>query len=388
MTKIPRYNFLDLYRGLFVLLMIEGHTIRTVLEGTEMTTRFFDIHEMIHGVTGPGFLFGAGFAFAIATLRRWDFLRSLNVPFLRRTWRAMLLILVGYALHLPYYSLSKLINDSVPWQLDEFFAFGVLQCIGFTLLGLRIQLFVLKEETPFLITTGTILFLTIFGSPLLWTPVINESLPRFIAQGLNGLSGSHYPLFPYSGYMLAGVLVSWLFIRQSAAGEEQSFMRRLALSGGGLILLSLILSNFFMTPTIARIPYASRPGIMAMYLGILCVLMSTLWYLENVVISKEGSAPMKPAWLVLAGLESFFLYITHLIVVYGWIFNPRINLRYFWENQFSWFESFLAFVVVSIILIVAAKFWRHLKREHPVMMLGLYWWMAITFMYYFITNPF
>ncbi len=310
MTKIPRYNFLDLYRGLFVLLMIEGHTVRTVLDNAGRATRFFDIHEMIHGLTGPGFLFGAGFAFAIATLRRWDFLRSLNVVLLRRVWRAILLVLVGYSLHLPYYSLSRLVNDSAPWQLDEFFAFGVLQCIGFTLLGLRVLLFVIKEETPFLVATGVVLFLAVFGSPLLWTPTINESIPRFFAQGLNGLAGSYYPIFPYSGYMLAGVLVSWLFIRKSAAGEEESFMRGLALTGGGLILLSLVLSTFFMTPTIIGIPYASRPGVMAMYLGILCVLMSALWYLEHVVINREGAGPMKPAWLVLAGLESFFLYIT------------------------------------------------------------------------------
>jgi len=387
-TKIPRYNFLDLYRGLFVLLMIEGHTVRTVLESASKATRFFEIHEMLHGLTGPGFLFGAGFAFAIATLRRWDILRSLNVQFFRRVWRAILLILVGYSLHLPFYSLSKLVSNATPQHLDEFFAFGVLQCIGFTLLGLRLLLFVIKEEAPFLLATGLVLFLTVFGAPLLWTSGVNEAVPRFIGQGLNGLYGSFYPFFPYAGYMLAGVLVSWLFIRRSATGEEEAFMRRLAISGGGLILVSLVLSTFFMTPTIVEIPYAARPSVMTMYLGVLCLLMSGLWYLENVVINRKNAGPMKPAWLVQAGLESFFLYITHLFVVYGWIFNPRINLRYFWEDQLSWSESLVVLVVVTFVLVIVSRGWRYAKRGHPVIMQGIYWWMGITFVYYFITNPF
>jgi uncharacterized membrane protein len=135
-----RYRFLDLYRGIIVLFMLEGHVIRELLSADIKATYLFSLHEIFHGVTAPGFLFGAGFTFAIATQRRWEQSLTFTPGFFRRVWRALLLILIGYALHFPFLSLQKTLNEATSTQWNTFLLFDVLQCIGIGLLLLRLLL--------------------------------------------------------------------------------------------------------------------------------------------------------------------------------------------------------------------------------------------------------
>lgn len=368
--------------------MIEGHTIRTVLESSFRSSTWFDIHERIHGITAPGFLFGAGFAFAIATLRRWEFLTSINNLFLRRVWRVIIIILVGYVLHAPYYSLSKIIRHASDAEINTFLAFGILQCIGFTLLGLRILLLVVKEEKTFLFVSGFLVLGIIFGTSFIWNERVNQALPVFISQGLNGLYGSIFPLFPYAGYMILGVIVSWLFIKHSQNDNEDQYMKYLALSGIGLILFSLIISRIELSGGEITLPHPAQLPVFNLRLGILFLMMSGLWFFENHIVHMGRLSFWMPQWLIISGIESFFLYVIHLLVVYGWIFNPWINLRFFFLESLSILESISAFILLTILLVWLAKGWRYVKREHPVLMQGLYWWIGGTFTYYFLTNTY
>ena len=123
MISPARYTFLDLFRGLFVLLMVEGHLLRAVLEEGSRSSSVFQIHEILHGITAPGFLFTSGFALAIASHRKRNELQSLAPALGRRLWRGVALLLLGYALHIPYWSLTKTLAASTAEQWSAFVAF-------------------------------------------------------------------------------------------------------------------------------------------------------------------------------------------------------------------------------------------------------------------------
>ena len=114
--------------------MIEVHIFNAFLIPDLKQTGWFDALTFINGLVAPAFLFVSGFAFQVSSGSKLQEMRRLTLPFWKKVSRIISFILIGYALHLPYYSLSKVLNRSTPAQLQGFFAVDVLQCIGVGLL--------------------------------------------------------------------------------------------------------------------------------------------------------------------------------------------------------------------------------------------------------------
>ena len=388
MNQQPRYAFLDLYRALFVVLMVEGHVVRGLLDVSAHSGFGFDLHEMLHGITAPGFLFGAGFAFAIATQRRSQQLQTLTPHFLRRLWRAVQLILIGYALHLPYFSIEKTFTQATPQQWLDFLNFGILQCIGVGLLLLRLLYLMLKTDARFLSAIGILIVLTVYVTPVLWSQEISASLPQVLGMAVNGLQGSFFPLFPFVAFLLSGVFVSWIFLRAAQTEREHLVMRwlpvaGLVLIGGGFVLdflpfQSYASYNFWFT----------SPNYFWIRLGVLLLLMSGFWYLETSLGRHPSSVLWKPQWLVTIGIESFFVYIVHLVLVHGWLTNPGFDLETLIGPTLGWFSSLVIAAGLIAVLAALASGWRFLKRSHPPILQGLIWWFWFMFLYIFLRNPY
>ena len=388
MNPTPRYVFLDLYRALFVMLMVEGHVVRALLDGSVRAGAAFQIHELLHGITAPGFLFGSGFAFAIATQRRSTQLQSLSPAFFRRLWRALQLILIGYALHLPFFSFEKTFTQATGPQWLSFLNFGVLQCIGVSLLLLRLLYLTLRTDSRFLTAIGALVLVTVYATPLAWTAGPAPSVPKVLAMAISGTGGSYFPLFPFLGFVLCGTFVSWIFLRAAQAERERSVMRWLPIVGLFLIAGGAVLNALpFRTYATYDFWYTS-PNYFWIRLGILLLLMSGFWHLETSFGRRPESTLWKPAWLVTIGIESFFVYILHLIILHGWLTNPGIDLETIIGPTLGYVSSLAVAVALIGLLAVLATGWRFLKRYHPVVLQGLIGWIWFMFLYIFLTSPF
>lgn len=387
MSKPQRYRFLDLYRGLIVLFMLEGHVLRAVLLAEEQREGWFTLHEIFHGVTGPGFLFGAGFAFAIATQRRWDQLLAFSPAFFRRVWRAILLVVIGYLLHVPYFSLNKTFRNPSPQEWDAFLAFDALQCIGLALIVLRLLLATLRSERLFIQSILILLFGVVYATPVLWDPELSGGFPRLFSQAFNGLNGSFFPIFPNMGFLLAGTLVAWYFLRKAADGGEQAYVKNLSVFGVMLILVSLVLDRIPVSMYPVYDFWYTSPNFFWMRLGILLLLLSGLWFLENAVAHRDRHDFWMPKWLITLGVESLFVYIAHLILLYGWVVNPGENVTALWGLKLNLFPSVAVSMAFLVSMVVLAWGWNYERKHHPVVMQGLYWWIGSVFLYYFAKNP-
>lgn len=388
MSKPGRYEFLDLYRGLVVVFMLQGHVFRALLEPSAQATEAFRLHEIFHGITAPAFLFSAGFTFAIATQRRWDELIRFSPAFFRRVWRAILIVLMGYALHLPYFSLTKTLTEATDAQWREFLAFNVLRCIGLTLLFLRLLLVVLRSERRFLFATGFSAVLIVAMTPLVWDQRVEQMLPPAVAMAVSGLSGSYFPLLPNSAYLLGGTLISWQFLRYAQEGREQQFMRWLLLSGILLIGVGFLFDAIPCTIYPYSDFWTTSPTYVLIKFGTLSAALSLLWFFENRLTHQAVRDIWMPRWLTTLGIESLFAYVVHLILLYGWAPHPSFNMEAFWGMQLSPFEAFLAFVGLTLLIVGLSLGWHWLKRNHPILMQGLYWWVGITFTVEFITREY
>src|SRR6185436_5485136 len=107
-----------------------------------------------------------------------------------RLLRFASLIAIGYALHLPYFSLRKTWNEASPNELKALLQSDVLQCIGVTLLLLQIAVLLLKKRKAFewIIASGAAI--VIFSAPLMWSARLAGSLPVALASYLTPENGS------------------------------------------------------------------------------------------------------------------------------------------------------------------------------------------------------
>ena len=378
-----RHRFLDVYRGIIVLLMIEGHVVRELLAAAHQNSGVFRAHELLHGITGPGFLFGAGITFGLSAQSRWGDFLTVSPALARRIRKIFLLLGIGYALHLPFFSLSKMLAEATPADWRAFWNFDVLQCIGFSLLILQATVMVIRRERWFVIAIVALMLTAMYSAPPLWAHT--DSLPAFLSYALTGTEGSIYPLVPYSAFLFAGALVSYEFLRFAKAGREAAFVQRLAGAGGAAIILGIALDALPFHTYPAYDYWLTSPNFLLIKLGGICLLMSAAWMFHR-AFEAENSSPIL-RWVVVVGVESLFVYVVHLIVLYGSVLNPELGIRELLTNT-GWVEALAAAAVFTGLMIGLARFWNFLRTEHPVLKTGLSWWMGIMFTLEFITRQY
>jgi acyltransferase len=368
--------------------MLEGHVLRELLAPEIKSAPFFEFHELFHGVTAPGFLFSAGFTFAIATQRKWGEVVRFSYGFFRRVWRAVTLILLGYALHLPYFSLRKIYSDASAAQWNAFLIFDVLQCIGFGLLTIRLILIVLRKENLFIGTLIFLLLAIVYSTPFLWTAQLSDTLPGVLVLAVNGLQGSIFPLFPFAGFFLAGTCISWLFLRAVQYKREKVFIKTLMAAALVLIVAGITLDKLPFRTYTGYSFWTTSPNYFWIRLGILFLMLGGLWHLEEYFAAHGRLAAWMPKWLVVLGIESLFVYILHLIVLCGWVINTEFNLRFLWGGKLNLIEAVLVFAGLTLAMIFASAVWRYMKKFHKVLMTGIFWWIGFCLVWSLFMNPY
>src|SRR6187200_996591 len=222
--------------------MIQGHVFDALLSPLVKSASWYYIHDFFHGFIAPMFLFASGVAYAVATLRSWEQHTVWDERVRRRMGKFLGLIAIGYALHLPYFSLWKTVNEATSLQTKSMVQVDALQCIGVTLLLLQLAVLFLRDTGYFVRAVAAGAALVILGSPILWSLSLAGTMPMGIAAYFNSESGSWFPLFPWSAYIQCGVLFGYFFLKaKDHRGRVRMVLGYAALSAG-LASLALIAS--------------------------------------------------------------------------------------------------------------------------------------------------
>ncbi|MDH3268002.1 MAG: DUF1624 domain-containing protein [Ignavibacteria bacterium] len=355
MKEKVRYTFIDLLRGWAIIIMIEVHVFNAFLIPELKHAGWFGILTFVNGLVAPAFLFVSGFAFQVSSGSKLQDMRKLKFPFWKKVSRIFSIILIGYALHLPYYSLSKVINRSTPSQLQSFFAVDVLQCIGVGLLILfAIRLLIHSDK----IYHHTLIVLTLFVliiSPFFWKIEFANYFHPIIANYFNRLNGSLFPIFPWINFILVGAIFAKYFVDAVGKGNEKKFINRTAIIGL-IILLSghLFYSGLFPGYLTSIIP---NPIFFVERLGYVIVFAALCWY-----YNRWRSA--KKSFVLDASRESLLIYWLHLITIYG-MFWGRKSFTSLIGQTLNLFESIAATLILMIAMILVAKLWGWIKMKSP-----------------------
>lgn len=362
-----RYHFIDQFRGWAVVFMIETHAVNAFLLPELRSSAAYEALNFFNGLIAPSFLFIAGFAFAIKAGRSWEeFLRP-GRAFRRQLLRCLQILLAGYLLHVPRFSLPFLFRTLKWGEKNVFWGADVLHAIAVSLLLMLV--FIPLWRRPgryfaFLAAAGVAASLL---TPLLFSLPVETRLPWAVSGYIKRLPYSQFPLFPWMGYAFLGGAVSWLWQESGPGGGQERFFRLLPLAGLSLVAAFLVIALQPLAPVALGSFNPAKPVFFFLKLGLVVMLLSLMWRLEQ----KAGE---RPVLVTRIGQESLPAYAFHIAVIFGGFFGPfGHSLAFLIGKTRSWPEALALSLALILVTGALALAWHRLKKSRPVLAKWVFW---------------
>lgn len=376
--RLERIQFLDFMRGFAVIVMIVGHSIDAVLSNEARESGLFALYTFCRGFTAPMFLFVSGCAFAIATEKRWVEFRTPGRVVSRRFLKILLLFTLGYGLHLPYFSLRKIIVDATQADMMLLFQVDVLHCIAASMLILQILILITRTEQRFAIITLGMAVLMVIATPLVWSVDFGKTVSPLVAPYFNEQQPTLFPLFPFAAYLFLGVVVGHFFLVAYRAHRERAYFERLFIASVIVAVCGYLLMLFPVTVYPPHDFAKANPSWFLMRVGIIVTITSGFFFVRRI--------PQKAAFhLTVLGQSSLFVYVTHLLVVYGSAVNN--GLAQFIGHTLSLTGTLAVVLGVLLCMIMCVHVWRYVQNQHLTLARTAQILLAGTMMFLFVARP-
>ena len=347
-TRAHRVVFVDLGRFLALAFMLYGHTVDALLDPAYREGAWFEVWQFQRGLTSSLFLLLSGFAFSVATVRRWGEYQWASPALVRRVRRFGLFVLLGYALHMPVSRLADLPAASAE-QWQALLAVDVLQLIGVTYL--IVQGLVLLTRTPQrFLAASLVLGLVVVGVTPLVRGLDWSWLPAPLAAYFTPATGSLFPLFPYAAHILLGAALGQIYAGWGASRLLEFAGRALVAPGAVLAAASVAAPALFgasMSSSLVQV--ALRLGTCLLILALVAYASRRIERLPRVVSAMAQ--------------ETLLVYFVHLCLVYGSIWNA--GLSQWTGNALGPGGTATAVVVLLAAMAALGWSWHWVKRTRP-----------------------
>jgi uncharacterized membrane protein len=334
--------------------MLYGHTTSALLAPRFQVGRWFDIWQFQRGLTSSLFLLLGGFAFSIATSRRWTSHVRLSPAWFKRIRRFALFVVLGYALHLPASQLADLPHVSADrWR--AFLAVDVLQLIGVSFILIQLLVFVTRTRRAFMFATLLLAAIAIFATPAVWTVDWSRVMPPFAAAYMSQATGSQFPLFPWMGFTLLGAGLGQLYARWGAS-DLSAFARRALIAPGVLLVIAGNLLKAREAAWFGAGSGAFVPAEVMLRIGACLIILATFAHLSRRINRL-------PHIFGAVAQESLLIYFVHLCIVYGSVWNPGLVQLYGPTRTPG--QTVVLVVVVVGSMAALAYYWNGFKHVRP-----------------------
>ena len=355
-----RIEFIDLLRGWAVIVMIETHVFNATLTADCIDGPLFQVIKFINGLVAPAFLFASGMAYAVTTRRKINDYLSFGRPLFRQLGRLLLVLFIGYSLHIPKFNYFHLRYEAQEPAWPVFWQADVLQCIAASLLFLQLLLLIVRSERRLYAVTAGVAVLALFAAPVMWGIDFWNVLPVPLAAYMNGLHYSLFPLFPWSAFLFAGAIAGYVYLRARDAAQDRPEGDPVGRSMKRSVLFAAILiaASFLLHPLAARIYptydyWLFSPSFVLLRLGMVLMLCAGMYAFERM---KGVSAS---SFVALMGRESLLVYATHLLLVYGkfgsFTFADRV------QRSFGYPAAIFTTLILVGAMYLLARAWAGVK---------------------------
>jgi uncharacterized membrane protein len=353
MAKSQRYAFLDVLRAIAVIWMIQVHVTNVFLDTELRSGWFFTLLNISNGFVAPTFIFCAGGGLWIALSRKGAQYLALDPSLWQYLKRLAYILFWAYVLHMPAWSLVEM--TTLPTDvLFTGFQVDVLQTIVYSSLFAVATFFLMRDLSRTSWTLAGLCVIIWLTTAMVWKSDLLLALPAPIAIMVSPPPASPFPLIPWSAYLFAGLITMQFFMRS----ENK---QRLALwyVGVGLLLPALIFSlrGFEGGLPWSDLWWSASPGSQVFRICGILFLWGLLYLNEERLRSGRVGR-----FLQEMGTESLFLYLSHLLIVYGQL--PDV-LRAFGFTSYGYGSVVVIWIGVTLPLLAVMHWWHRLKAERP-----------------------
>lgn len=356
MNQKNRALFIDLLKGLALIIMIEVHVVNTLLTPALRETWWFTYLNFINGLVAPSFSFASGLVFVLSLQKGIEQLRTFGKEFWRKVSRIGLIFFVGYSLHIPYYSLTKILANPTQANLDSLYTVDILQLIATGLIFLLLARIFIKSENRFYNFSLIVTAIVLIVSQITWNIDFTQYMPLFFANYFNKMHGSLFPGFPWWAFVFSGAYVAKYYIKAKQDKTEREFAKKLIIIGTTFYLISVVVQYLLFPTQLANI--RPNPFFFFERFGIILFSLGIFWfYLQN----KENYKSL----ILDVSRESLLIYWVHLQLIYREFIGGKSIIQLSGQN-YNLLQCFIVTAVLIVLMLALAKVWSNLKNRYPV----------------------
>lgn len=330
-----RRTYLDVLRGVAVLVMIEAHVIDSWTRAADRHTRAFGESLILGGFGAPLFLFLAGIAVAMSggskARRSGDATAAMHAV----QKRGLQIFLLAFVFRFQSFVLSH----GQAWTLLKV---DILNVMGLSIIG---------AATIWGCIAGTRRRLAAFAigtAIFVWlTPVVRSvgalaPLPDWLEGYLRPIPGlTNFSIFPWTAFVMAGAFAGVLLDEARAPDADRRL--NLAFGGGGLLLVLLAYQASFLPPLDERSRFwTTSASFFFIRLGLMIAALAFAYLWE-----RRPKAGTRWSPLQVLGRSSLFIYWIHVEMVYGLVSLPL-------HGAFTLAGAWGALIVFSVLMVLAA----------------------------------
>ena len=352
MASSQRYAFLDVLRGIAVLWMIQVHVTNVFLDSALRSGRFFTALNISNGFVAPAFIFCAGAGLWIALSRKGQDYLTWSPAFWKYLRRLAYILMWAYVLHMPAWSFTEMLSMHGS-ELLTGLQIDVLQTIVYSSLMVVTVFFItrtLSRTTWVLAATSVLLWAT---TAVFWRSDPYSYLPDALAVMVT-TQGSPFPLTPWSAYLFAGFFITQWFMQ---IDHKERIAMWFVVGGAAIPFVIFMIKGLGLDTPWSGMWWSASPGSQLFRICGILLTWGVLYHLESWLTSSKTGRFMQEV-----GQESLFLYLSHLLIVYGQL---PLALDALGIPSGGYLSVVLIWVGVTIPLLFVMKWWHRFKKDQP-----------------------
>jgi uncharacterized membrane protein len=195
----------------------------------------------------------------------------------------------------------------------------------------------------------------VLATPLFWRADPSRALPLWLAAYLSPSTGSQFPLFPWSAFVLVGAALGQLYARWGAPRLNAFALVGLFIPGAVMVVLAFL---------IGALPVSLvGPGAWDWVATQVSLRMGASLILLAFIAWSSQRITRLPHVFGAVAQETLLIYFVHLCIVYGSIWNRGLVQEF--GPTLTPSQTFLCVIALVTAMVGLAWYWNWWKHTRP-----------------------
>lgn len=305
-----RRSYIDVLRGVAVLIMIEAHVIDSWTRAADRASPGFGELLILGGLGAPLFLFLAGVGVAMSAgskARRSGDPAAAARAVRKRGWQI-------FALAFVFRFQSYILSNAPAWTMLKV---DILNIMGPTIVVAAALWAAARGPRRRVAAFALVAAAIVLATPPLRQIAVLATLPDSLEGYLRPIPGlTNFTFFPWAAFVMAGAIAG--VILDAARTREADRRANLALGAAGAVLTVAAYQASFLPPLHPSSAFwTTSASFFCLRLGLMVVALAVAWLWEQRPSAGRRFSPVQ-----LMGRTSLFIYWIHVELVYGLVSRP------------------------------------------------------------------